>query len=535
LFDRKLLRALFSVVANYGARVLLDVIGTGTSYANTEAFRAHVREVLEHATWAQRVLIDDFLEKLLYVHGRCTDKEGAKRIAEAIMAYRAEHPAARELHYFAIWPKYFVPTLERYVENNVLSPVLVKHWVQNGEGSRVKVVLEKPLAETVSQACALESQLGKTVGRDNVRLVFRAYDHYPFKNGVWGILVWRFGNHISEPTHNHAKVAYIGGYAYERVRVGKRNGFVGQVMDMLANHLMSIYGFLRVGHPRRAGDHHFVNGSWQDVLETECLDANWLHGRLISIANELQNPGVIVQLDLARYTKGVEQFIGAGGKLETIEVPGYLQEDEANPLIETGGRLVLRPGVPLAIDPSDRWGQETIFALASAKGTAVKKTAYDIVYRDVPKHFFAKGPFRRQGNLLVPNERGIVIEEERFVEVSRDKFELQRFWGDSRQTMVPGAEHLSMEPRTAEHFVPLPDVGDGYPQAMVELLVPEGIRSSEDAGEAEVASLCLFPAEFQLAVIKTIVPLLEKAREQKERWVEYPAGTIPVWPEIKVP
>jgi glucose-6-phosphate 1-dehydrogenase len=527
LFFRKLLPAFYSLYCKYGDRVSLDLLGTGNKFSSSEEFREKILEALNGMELEYRHAIPSFVTCFDWVKGRCSEAMGAKKIADAIDAYRIWHPNAKELHYFSLWPEAYVPTLGHYLNLGLVTPEKVKDW----PASKVQIVLEKPLAESVDQTDSLRNMMKELVGDKKVNEVFVAYDHYLFKNGVWGILVWRFANHISEPTHNWQKIKSINIRAHERVTVGARNGYVGAVMDMIANHLFAVYGLLRVGHPLKKGEKHFMDGEWLESPNDECLDANWLHPRMESISRELLNPGVFVGLDLARYTRGELDVLTNDGRLVKEEVPGFL-EAGGNPLIETGARLVLRPGVSLDTNPCDRWGKAVPFSLESAKGTRDKETSYGISHRGVPSQFFTGSPF--DPDMLIDNARSIIIEREKFQEITPDCFKRMRVWGDSRLTMVPGSSFPQMEPRRVDSLVELPEVGDGYPQAMTELLIPHALQRGHDREEGQmVRSLCLLPAEVQLNVIRAVVPKLVEARNDPDtNWIEYPVGTLPKWPEI---
>lgn len=529
LFFRKLLPALYTLYCQYGDKVLFDYFGTGSKFKSTEEFQSRIRDTLLGMKLESRLGVSTFVNSFRWIEGRCSEEEGALRIRDAIFNYREQCPDARELHYFSLWPGAFEDTLKNYLKFEIVTPEKVSNW----DPQKVQIVLEKPLAETVEQADTLMHCMNDLAGKDAVNEVFVAYDHYLFKNGVWGILVWRFANHISEPTHNWEKISSIIVRANERVTVGDRGGYVGAVMDMISNHLFTVYGLLRVGHPLKKGERFYLNGSWQESSSDECLDANWLHPRMLNIAKELQNPDVFVRLDLARYHKGTVKVLSPNSMEHFQDLPGFV-EAGGSPQVETAARLVLKPGVPLLDNRSDRWGQTTHFVLESAKGTPCKETSYDINYRKVPEQFFKGSPFDM--SFLEPNMRSIIIEKEKRTEFAPGKFRDEKFWGDSRLTMVPGPHFPQMEPRRVESLVPLPDVGDGYPQALTELLVPKRLQSGEVQEVSQmVRSLCLLPAEVQLNVIKAVVPRLEEARADSESWTEYAVGTLPVWPDFSEP
>lgn len=507
---RKLFLALYQLYERYGDGIEIDIWGTGSLPASSTAnFQEEFRTTIHsrHPGKYQWGIWERFKNRIELIPGRCTSEGDFKPFAEKFRAYRKAYPEAGTLVFLSLHPEHFLPTVENYRKFNLIQksdrePVV--GWT--------RFLVEKPFAMTVEAGEKLYRALLSLVPTESAF----AMDHYMFKPMVHGILPYRFANTITEPRHNAAYVDKIRIRSLESVGGENRSAYVGATQDMIAAHLLLIYALTRIGQP----DEH--------------LTVENLHQRLVGSMTELSQPGVIVGLELGRYTAGSGCRI-INGQQCTDSVPGYLEEG-GNPQIETAACLTIRP-------PGTRWKGQTEWKLITGKRTSLyKRIDWRTGFRPPPHSLFQAGIYglKNGRNAVVPNELNYYIEAERPKSVN-DHWEVERFCGTKRRMMAPAVDQaFGLVPNDEESLRPL-GTSDGYFELFEEMIVPDRMvikRSLLLRNDAPVAdelvpeivstqSLCLLPVTFQLYALKAIEPLLREARSKPDRWKEYPAFTCP--------
>src|SRR5207244_4028736 len=102
-----------------------------------------------------------------------------------------------------------------------------------------RIVIEKPFGHDLESARALNRQLRRYFGEDQIYRI----DHYLGKETVQNLLVLRFANQIFEPLWNRNHVAHVQITVAETIGVETRGAYyeeAGALRDMVQNHLLQL-------------------------------------------------------------------------------------------------------------------------------------------------------------------------------------------------------------------------------------------------------------------------------------------------------
>jgi len=110
------------------------------------------------------------------------------------------------------------------------------------------VVIEKPFGHSLDSARALNANILRTLGEDQI---FRI-DHFLGKETVQNIMAFRFANGLFEPIWNRDRIDHVQITAAETVGVEARGNFyegTGALRDMVPNHLLSLLSMVAMEPP----------------------------------------------------------------------------------------------------------------------------------------------------------------------------------------------------------------------------------------------------------------------------------------------
>jgi len=176
-------------------------------------------------------------DRMSFVQGDVTVPGLYKDVAAALEeADRAHHTQGNALFYLAVTHLLFGT-----VVRNLGNAGLVDQPPEgSGEPRRWRrVVIEKPFGFDLASARALNADILKTLGEDQI---FRI-DHFLGKDTVQSIMAFRFANGLFEPIWNRDRIEHVQITAAETVGVEKRGDFyehTGALRDMAPNHLLSL-------------------------------------------------------------------------------------------------------------------------------------------------------------------------------------------------------------------------------------------------------------------------------------------------------
>ena len=255
-----------------------------------------------------------------------------------------------------------------------VAPFLFKHICQGLAQSGVltkdaKVVMEKPLGHDLKSSQEINDAFAKVFNEDQI---FRI-DHYLGKETVLNLLALRFANSIFTSNWDHNTIDSIQITVAEEVGIEGRWEYfdqTGQTRDMLQNHLLQILTFIAMEPP--------VN-----------LEAKSIRREKIKILEALRP--ITVENVAKKTVRG--QYVS--GFLKGHEVPGYLEEDDANIDSTTESFVALRVDI-------DNWRWADVpFYLRTGKRMHNKRTEIVINFKQLPHNIFKDSFIDLPANKLV--------------------------------------------------------------------------------------------------------------------------------------
>jgi glucose-6-phosphate 1-dehydrogenase len=338
LTQRKLLPALYSLMANRFLPHEFGVVGVGRTELTDDEFRARMREgVEEHRSDGLR---EDVWEELAagmrYVATDFPAEGGAEPVIEALNELdESRGTQGNRVYYLAIPPKAMEGTVEQIGRNRSTDG-----WT--------RLIVEKPFGHDAASAHALNDLLTQHFEE---REIFRI-DHYLGKETVQNMLVLRFANGIFEPIWNRQLVDHVQITVSEGLGLEGRAGFyeqAGAVRDIVQNHLLQLVALTAMEPPID-------------------FTADSVRNEKVKVLRAIHTPG----------PKHVARGQYGPGYVEGREVPGYRQEPGVAPDSTTETFVAAK----LYID-NWRWA-DTPFYLRTGKRLPRRETTIAIQFKRAP-------------------------------------------------------------------------------------------------------------------------------------------------------
>jgi len=247
-------------------------------------------------------------------------------------------------------------------------------------GSRI--VLEKPFGEDLDSAIRLNELLGRVVGVEGERAIFRV-DHVLGMATVQNLLAVRLANRVLEPVWNSAHIEEVELLWEETLGLEGRAGFydrTGALKDVIQNHLLQVLCLFAMEPPVSLNERDLRDRK-VDVLRS---------------VRPLTESDAVRATRRARYTAGrLSDDGGADGSV----VPGYAEEEGIDPErgTETFAEVTLEVG-------NWRWSG-TRFVLRTGKALAARRKQAIVRFRAVPDL-----PFANQAGQPAANELRIGLD-----------------------------------------------------------------------------------------------------------------------------
>jgi glucose-6-phosphate 1-dehydrogenase len=265
------------------------------------------------------------------------------------------------LFYLATAPEYFSDIIKYLGDHCMARPA------DCGDGKNwVRVIIEKPFGHDLESAKALNDEVNKVFGEDQI---FRI-DHYLGKETVQNILVFRFANGIFENVWNRNYIDHVEITAAESIGIEGRGPFyetAGALRDVVQNHVMELLSFVAMEPPVSFG---------ADAVRAEKVKV-WKAVQAIHPADTVRG----------QYGPGI-----VDGK----PVIGYRQEDRVHPRSQTETYAALR----LEIE-NWRWAGVP-FYIRAGKRLSKRVTEISIQFKLPPLLLF-KDAHGKGGEGIQPN------------------------------------------------------------------------------------------------------------------------------------
>jgi glucose-6-phosphate 1-dehydrogenase len=236
-------RKLFPAIAELHAGGYLPhgfvVIGTARTEMTDEQFRTHLLESTPNSAPGWR----DVVARSRYVTGEY--KSPLTYIALGEVLREVDQTCAtggNRIFYLATSPEVFPTIVERLGSSGLNHPT--------GDGTFVRVVIEKPYGHDLASAQALDRTVHNSFDEEHVYRI----DHYLGKETVQNVLALRFANAIFEPIWNRRYIDNVQITVAETLGVGHRAGFyehAGALRDIVQNHVMQVLTLVAMEPPAR--------------------------------------------------------------------------------------------------------------------------------------------------------------------------------------------------------------------------------------------------------------------------------------------
>jgi glucose-6-phosphate 1-dehydrogenase len=364
LARRKLLPSLYQLEKADLLHVDTRIIGVARNDYSAEDYVAMVKENIEK--FSGEKLCEDtwlrFSKKLSYAYVDMKDLASYQSLA----AHRDKHKTMG--CYFATPPSVFGDICKGLNAAGMID-------------SSVRVVLEKPIGHDLASSIVINDQVAEYFEEKQIYRI----DHYLGKETVLNLIALRFANSIFATNWDHNCIDHVQISVAESVGIEGRWGYfdeAGQMRDMVQNHLLQILTLVAMEPPTT-------------------LDADSIRDEKLKVLKSLRP----INSSNMREKTVRGQYIG--GFVKGKEVPGYLDEPDANTSSETETFVALKVEL-------DNWRWAGVpFYLRTGKRMPTKGSEVVIYFKRQPHNLF-KDSFSQ----LPPNKLTIRLQPDEGVEVT---------------------------------------------------------------------------------------------------------------------
>ena len=233
LTARKLIPALYELVARRRLPMEFAVVGVSRTEMSHEEFRARLRTTLDEQRpgGVSDEIWESFASGVFYLSGDTNKAETYRELKGFLKKLDTERGTrGNRAFYLAASPTLFPTIVERLGEARMN---------QGENGGWARVVLEKPFGRDLASAKALNRDIRRYFEESQIYRI----DHYLGKETVQNIMALRFSNSIFEPVWSQHYVDHVQITVAEDIGVGTRAGFyeaAGALRDIVQNHLMQV-------------------------------------------------------------------------------------------------------------------------------------------------------------------------------------------------------------------------------------------------------------------------------------------------------
>lgn len=247
--------------------------------------------------------------------------------------------------------------------------------------SSVRVVLEKPIGHDLASSKIINDQVAEYFNESQIYRI----DHYLGKETVLNLIALRFANSIFATNWDHNCIDHVQISVAESVGIEGRWGYfddAGQMRDMVQNHLLQILSLVAMEPPTT-------------------LDADSIRDEKLKVLKALRPINTVNLRDTTvrgQYTAGF---------VKGEEVPGYLEEEDANTRSQTETFVAIKANI-------DNWRWAGVpFYLRTGKRMPKKVSEVVIYFKRQPHNLFGDS-FQS----LPPNKLVIRLQPDEGVEIT---------------------------------------------------------------------------------------------------------------------
>lgn len=351
---RKLYTALYHLDLANNLPPCLKIVGVARTQLDQQAFVEKVKQKFHDM---REVEVDEtvwerFSKRLNYIAADATAEKDLKPLREKVF-----NDDSRDLIVYLATPP------------SIFSPVCQSLWAVGLVRDNTRIVVEKPLGESLETFLAINESLTSIFDEEQVYRI----DHYLGKETVQNLLAMRFANALFEPLWNNNYIDHVQITVAETVGVEGRWSFydeAGALRDMVQNHLLQLLCLVAMEPPSQ-------------------LDARAVHDEKLKVLRSLKP---MSRADVRDNTvRGQYQSGAVNGKT----VPGYVNEEGANVNSTTETFVALKAEIN-----NWRWAGVP-FYLRTGKRMVKRYSEIVIQFKDVPHAIFGEQVAGASPNSLV--------------------------------------------------------------------------------------------------------------------------------------
>lgn len=364
LARRKLLPSLYQLEKANFLHDGTTVVGVARQDINQQEYQDLVKSNIEK--FSGDTLCDEtwtkFKARLVYVKIDLTDINSYAALCEHMDVKRTM------VCYFATAPSLFGDICKGMAAANIID-------------KSVRVVLEKPIGQDLASSKSINNQVAEYFSEDQIYRI----DHYLGKETVLNLIALRFANSIFATNWDHNCIDHVQISVAESVGIEGRWGYfddAGQMRDMVQNHLLQILSLVAMEPPTTLDADSIRDEKLKVLKALRPINASNIHDKTVR----------------GQY---------ASGFVSGHEVPGYLEEDDANLKSRTETFVAIKVEI-------DNWRWAGVpFYLRTGKRLPTKASEIVIYFKRQPHNLFGAS-----FSQLPPNKLVIRLQPEEGVEVT---------------------------------------------------------------------------------------------------------------------
>lgn len=317
-----------------------------------ENFDKFINETLDEAALAR------FFARLVYQKVNLQDTESFKGLRDSL---EGGHPV--RIYYFSTAPALFGDICEGLNAQSLITDA-------------DRVVMEKPIGHCLESSKVINDQVSRFFQEEQIYRI----DHYLGKETVLNLLVLRFANSLFTTNWDRNCIDHVQITVAESVGIEGRWGYfdqAGQMRDMVQNHLLQILSLLAMEPPAELS---------ADSIRDEKL-------KVLKALIPIDSSNVKDKTVRGQYSEGF---------LSGKPVPGYLQEEGANPVSNTESFVAIKAEI-------DNWRWSGVpFYLRTGKRMPTKHSEIVVQFKEQPHNIFKESyadlPANKLSIRLQPDE-----------------------------------------------------------------------------------------------------------------------------------
>ncbi|WP_305856366.1 glucose-6-phosphate dehydrogenase [Balneatrix alpica] len=355
LSRRKLLPALYQLDRAGLLHADTEIIGMARDSLDDQSFRQVMLENFQRFVskddLADQQALERFCARVHYIGTDLTKVEGYLPLAE-----RLQQSGRTSVCYLATPPGIFGAICECLQGSGAIN-------------SDTRIVLEKPLGKDLASSKVINDQVARFFQESQIYRI----DHYLGKETVQNLIALRFANNLFGSQWNQNHIDHVQITVAEEVGAEGRWSYYdksGQMRDMVQNHLLQLLCLIAMDPPSE-------------------LSADSIRDEKLKVLRALK------PITADRLAQQVVRGQYVAGNIQGKAVPGYLEEDGANPHSTTETFVAIKAEIA-----NWRWAGVP-FYLRTGKRMPTKWSEIIIHFKQQPHYIFAPEQRNLASNKLI--------------------------------------------------------------------------------------------------------------------------------------